>query len=139
MQAGPIGSMEVPLRRVFLFAAPALVLLAARPAPAEMFGPDFAPCGDKPSTLDIVACVNARTKVWDQRLNDAYKALQKRIDAGQADPLRAAQRLWLQYRDANCRFYGSANGSIRQVQTAECLRAMTQDRAIELEKAMKFD
>jgi hypothetical protein len=51
----------------------------------------------------------------------------------------AAQRLWVQYRDANCAFYGVQDGSIRQVQAAECIRSMTEDRAHELEKAIKFD
>ena len=39
----------------------------------------------------------------------------------------------------NCAFYGVQDGSIRQVQAAECIRSMTEDRAHELEKAMKFD
>ncbi len=104
-----------------------------------MFGPDYKPCGDQPNTLATVGCVQAKTEFWDQRLNAAYKNLMQRIDAGQQDPLKAAQRLWIQYRDANCRFYGSQEGSIRQIQGAECLRSMTQDRALELEKAMKFD
>jgi uncharacterized protein YecT (DUF1311 family) len=47
--------------------------------------------------------------------------------------------LWVQYQDANCAFYGVQDGSIRQVQAAECIRSMTEDRAHELEKAMKFD
>jgi uncharacterized protein YecT (DUF1311 family) len=72
-------------------------------------------------------------------LNSAYQSLKQRISPDQADPLKSAQRLWMQYRDANCRFYGSQEGSIRQIQAAECLRAMTQERALELEQAMKFD
>jgi uncharacterized protein YecT (DUF1311 family) len=52
-------------------------------------------------------------------LNAAYKVLTQQADAGQRNPLKAAQRLWIQYRDANCRFYGSAEGTIRQVQAAE--------------------
>ena len=114
-------------------------LLAVLPARAEMFGPDYSPCGDKPSTLSIVECVQAKTNVSDRRLNAAYKALQARIDAAQRRPLLAAQRLWVQYRDANCGFYGVQDGSIRQVQAAECIRSMTEDRARELEKAMTFD
>jgi uncharacterized protein YecT (DUF1311 family) len=70
----------------------------------------------------------------DQRLNAAYKALQARIDAAQRQPLLAAQRLWVQYREANCGFYGTKDGSIRQVQGAECIRSMTEDRAHELEE-----
>ena len=72
-------------------------------------------CGKKTSTLAVVECVQAKTKVADQ------------------------QRLWVQYRDANCGFYGAQDESIRQVQGAECMRSMTEDRARELEKAMKFD
>jgi uncharacterized protein YecT (DUF1311 family) len=113
--------------------------MTALPARAEMFGASFQPCGDKPSTLAVVECVQAKTNAADQRLNAAYKALQARIDAAQRQPLLSAQRLWVQYRDANCGFYGTQDGSIRQMQAAECLRSMTEDRARELEKAMTFD
>jgi uncharacterized protein YecT (DUF1311 family) len=104
-----------------------------------MFGSDYLPCGDQPNTVAIVECVEAKTKVWDDRLNRAYKNLPQRLDAGQLGPLKEAQRLWLKYRDANCAFYGSQEGTIRQVQAAECRRSMTKDRALELENAMKFD
>jgi uncharacterized protein YecT (DUF1311 family) len=104
-----------------------------------MFSPGYQPCGDKPSTLAIVECVQAKTKAADQRLNATYKALQARIDPAQRQPLLAAQRLWVQYRDANCGFYGAQEGTIREVQAAECLHSMTEDRARELEKAMKFE
>jgi uncharacterized protein YecT (DUF1311 family) len=123
------------VRRI-VFAVPVLALITALPAEAEMFGLGFQPCGDKTSTLAVAECVQAKTTVADQRLNAAYKALQARIDASQRQPLLAAQRLWLQYRDANCGFYGVQDGSIRQVQAAECIRSMTEDRARELEKAM---
>lgn len=114
---------------------PSVVLLAVVPASAKMFGPDYPPCGDQVSTPEIVDCTDAKTKVWDQRLNAAYRNLQQRIDAEQRQPLQAAQRLWVQYRDANCRFYGSGEGTIKRVEAAECMRSMTQDRALELEQA----
>jgi len=72
-------------------------------------------------------------------MNAAYKALQAQVDAAQRQPLLAAQRLWVQYRDANCAFYGTPDGSMRKVEGAECLRSMTEDRARELEKSMKLD
>ena len=131
--------MVIVVKPMVLLAVTTLALLAARPAHAEMFGADYQPCGDQPNTMATVDCVQAKTKAWDRRLNTAYKDLMQRIDAGQRDPLKAAQRLWIQFRDANCRFYGLQEGTIRQIQAAECLRAMTQDRALELEKAMKFD
>jgi uncharacterized protein YecT (DUF1311 family) len=113
--------------------------MAALPAGAEMFGPGFQPFGEKTSTFAVVECVEAKTNEADQRLNAAFKALQARIDAAQRQPLLSAQRLWVQYRDANCGFYGTQDGSIRQVQAAECIHSMTEDRARELEKAMEFD
>jgi uncharacterized protein YecT (DUF1311 family) len=126
------------MRKSF-FAVPALAAMSVLPAKAEMFGPGFLPCGEKTSTLEVVECVQAKTNASDQRLNAAYKALQARIEANQRRPLLAAQRLWVQYRDANCAFYGTRDGSIRQVQGAECIRSMTEDRAHELEEAMKLD
>jgi len=100
------------VRRI-LFAVPVLASMAALPTEAEMFGPGFQPCGDQPSTPAVVERVQAKTNVADQRLNAAYKALQARIDAAQRQPLLAAQRLWVQYRDANCGFYRTQDGSIR--------------------------
>jgi uncharacterized protein YecT (DUF1311 family) len=124
------------MNRIFLLVALA-ALLTASSARAEMFGPDYRPCGDRPNTPAIVECVNAKTKVWDQRLNAAYGTLQQRSSGEQAEALRTAQRLWIQYRDANCRFYGAEEGTIRQVKAAECLRFMTQERAREFEEAMR--
>ncbi len=126
------------MQRPFPLIIPALVLLASAAA-AEMFGEDYSPCGDRSNTADIVDCIEAKTKVWDERLNKAYKDLPQRLDAGQLGPLKEAQRLWLKFRDANCGFYDSQEGTIRQIQAAECMRSMTKDRALELENAMKFD
>lgn len=127
------------MKSIFLSTVLLLALLHSTPAAADMFGQDYQPCGDQPNTMATVDCLDVKTRSWHQRLNTAYKNLMQRIDAGQREPLKAAQRLWIQYRDANCRFYGSQEGSIRQIQASECLRAMTQDRALELEKSMKFD
>jgi len=115
-----------------------LASLFARSAEAaSMFDDEYKPCGEQPNTIAIVACVDAKTKAWDRRLNAAYGALLRGVEGGQRDPLRNAQRLWIQYRDANCQFYGSQEGTIRQIKAAECVRAMTRDRALELEDAAK--
>ena len=121
-----------------LVKAAMMAALLARPAAAEMFGPDYQPCGNEPSTLATVECVTRKTKSWDQRLNVAYKKLAQRVGPEQQAALKAAESLWIQYRDANCKYYYSREGTIRQIQTAECIRAMTQDRAMELEQAQEF-
>jgi uncharacterized protein YecT (DUF1311 family) len=97
-------------------------------------------CNSTGTTVEIMVCLDARTKVWDARLNQAYQALTAMLkadpaDPGQLDKLRAAQRLWLQYRNANCGFYDAEQGTIREIDAAECMHRMTQDRAIELQQA----
>ena len=85
------------------------------------------------STYQMVECLKAKTAQWDKRLNIAYqKALQDAVPA-QRDPLRAAQRLWIQYRDANCLYYGMGDGTIARLDAGECMRSMTEARAKELE------
>ena len=85
------------------------------------------------STYQMVECLKAKTAQWDKRLNAAY---QKALDAAgdkQRDQLRAAQRLWVQYRDANCLYYGMGEGTIARLDAGECMRSMTEARAKELE------
>ena len=85
------------------------------------------------NTFQMVECLKAKTAQWDKRLNAAYqKALQGAVPA-QRDPLRAAQRLWVQYRDANCLYYGLGEGTIARLDAGECMRSMTEARAKEFE------
>lgn len=115
-------------------ALPVLLLVLSAPTEARMYGADYEACSQQ-STAEIVECVNASAKTWDRRMNGAYKALMSRSDSAQHDPLKSAQRRWVEYRDANCAFYAAGGGSLSPVATAECLRAMTQQRACELEAA----
>ena len=114
----------------------ALMLLLAAPAlcGAEMYDAEYKRC-EKASTAGIVQCVQDQAKQWDRRLNVAYKELMARSDTAQQMPLKAAQRLWIKYRDANCGFYAAGEGSISQIESAECLRAMTMQRTCELRAA----
>lgn len=114
------------------------LLTLCAPAAAQTGTPLEIGC-DAQTTLGMVDCLTALAEAEDVRLNLAYQALMERSDAGQQQPLKAAQRLWIRYRDANCRYYGSAEGSIRQIEAAQCLHAMTQARACELETAKNYE
>jgi uncharacterized protein YecT (DUF1311 family) len=86
------------------------------------------------STYEMVQCLKAKTARWDKRLNAAYrKTLKDAANAAQANELRAAQRAWIKYRDANCRFYDAGDGTIARIEAGECMRSMTEARAKELE------
>jgi uncharacterized protein YecT (DUF1311 family) len=110
----------------------ALMLMALAPAAfaGDAGDPDQSCDG---STAEMVDCVSAKTARWDKRMTIAYQEALKNAGPQQHDQLRAAQRLWIQYRDANCLYYGLGEGTIARVDAAECVRSMTEARARELE------
>jgi uncharacterized protein YecT (DUF1311 family) len=87
------------------------------------------------STYEMVECLNAKAAQWDKRMTIAYQASLKAAQPKQRDQLRVAQRLWIQYRDANCLYYFMGEGTIARVEAADCTYRMTKNRAEELEGA----
>jgi uncharacterized protein YecT (DUF1311 family) len=85
------------------------------------------------STVQIVECIKAKTAQSDKRLNAAFEKAVKEANPKQRDQLRTAQRLWDQYRDANCLSVAMGEGTISQINAAQCLLTMTEERAKELE------
>ena len=85
------------------------------------------------NTFQMVECLKAKTAQWDKRLNVAYQQALKSANDKQRDQLRTAQRLWIQYRDANCLYYGMGEGTIARLDAGECMRSITEARAKELE------
>ena len=85
------------------------------------------------STFEMVDCLKAKTAQWDKRMTAAYQQALKDAAPQQRERLRAAQRLWIQYRDANCLYYGLGEGTIARIDAGECMRSMTEARARELE------
>jgi uncharacterized protein YecT (DUF1311 family) len=85
------------------------------------------------NTSQMVECLKAKTAQWDRRLNIAYQKAVQDAQPAQRDQLRAAQRLWVQYRDANCLYYGLGEGTIARLDAGECMRSMTEARAKEFE------
>ncbi len=84
------------------------------------------------STPEIVDCINEKTAYWDKRLNVAYAEALKAAEPKQREQLRKAQRLWVQYRDANCTYYFMGEGTIARIEAADCTYRMTRARAEEL-------
>jgi uncharacterized protein YecT (DUF1311 family) len=85
------------------------------------------------NTYQMVECLKAKTAQWDKRLNAAYQKALGAASDKQREQLRAAQRLWVQYRDANCLYYGMGEGTIARLDAGECMRSLTEARAKELE------
>jgi len=85
------------------------------------------------STYEIVECLKAKTAQWDKRMTIAYQRMLNAGETRQREQLRVAQRLWIQYRDANCLYYGLNEGTIARMDAGDCMLRMTQSRALELE------
>ena len=111
-----------------------ILLAAALPVHAQE-KPDIPDPECDGSTMQMVECLEEATAKWDKRLNEAYRETLKEGPKEQQAQLRKAQRLWVQFRDANCDYYSLSEGSIRHVLWATCMFDMTKARAKELEAA----
>jgi len=116
--------------RIALIAAAALIGAAAFAFAGDQGEPDQ-PCDG--STYEMVDCLKAKTAYWDKRMTVAYQRMLHASEPKQREQLRVAQRLWIQYRDANCLFYDLGEGTIARIEAGECMRSMTEIRAKELE------
>jgi uncharacterized protein YecT (DUF1311 family) len=115
--------------RIVLMAAAVLIGAAAFAFAGDQGEPDQACDG---GTYQMVDCLGAQRESWDKKMTAAYRELLKYSDGKQREQLRAVQRLWIQYRDANCLYYRLGEGSIALVEATECMRDMTRARAKEL-------
>lgn len=116
--------------RVASLVAAALVGAAAFAFAGDRGDPDQ-PCDG--STYEMVECLKAKTAQWDKRMTIAYRHMLNAGEPKQREQLRVAQRLWIQYRDANCLYYGLGEGTIARIDAGDCMLRMTQTRAVELE------
>ena len=118
------------MTRLVIFGAAVLIGAAAFAYAGDQGEPEQSCDG---STYEIVECLKAKTAQWDKRMTVAYQRMLNAGEARQRKQLRAAQRLWIQYRDANCLYYGLGEGTIARIDAGECMLRMTQNRALELE------
>jgi uncharacterized protein YecT (DUF1311 family) len=119
--------------RIVAIAAAALIGAAAFAYADDQSDPEQSCDG---STYEIVECQKAKLGVLDKRLNVAYQqALKDAQSPKQREQLRTAQRLWVQYRDANCEYYELGEGTIARIEGGQCMLDLTRTRAQELESA----
>lgn len=63
------------------------------------------PCLAEPgndNTVMMAACLERESTIWDERLNDDYKALLAGLESEAKDKLKAGQKAWLTVRDTTC-------------------------------------
>jgi uncharacterized protein YecT (DUF1311 family) len=104
------------------------------PPDAVVLGPS--PCEKKARTgRDMSVCAINDFERADARLNRVYKVFLDALGPDDKDVARAAQRLWIAYRDADCnrliddRLWGTGGG----YEATVCAEAATSTRADQLE------
>ncbi|MET0328554.1 MAG: lysozyme inhibitor LprI family protein [Luteimonas sp.] len=84
-------------------------------------------------TAKMLECIGNETRLQDARLNAEYRRTLAAVPAKRQAGLRATQRLWVQYRDANCRWHADPDGgTAAALAAADCVLTMTAARADEL-------
>jgi uncharacterized protein YecT (DUF1311 family) len=111
----------------------ALLLFLAFTAPALALD-----CSRQETEGQARACSGQRLKDADRKLNQTYQALMKRFSPDQQGLLKASEKAWLGYRDAQCRMVGSGveGGSAQPMVTADCLGDLTTARVKELSRQL---
>jgi uncharacterized protein YecT (DUF1311 family) len=99
------------------------------------------------STQGMAICMQAEARFWDEWLNTEYRrlvAILRAADEAEAaiapeyavreERLRAAQRAWIAFRDAECalEYAQWGMGSMRLLSGASCLSTMTFQRVTDL-------
>jgi uncharacterized protein YecT (DUF1311 family) len=121
-QATGVGGSQpelIQVVRTLLILAAGLIAIAPARA-GDQDDPD-ATCDG--STPELVECLKAKTAQWDKRMTIAYQRALHAGEPKQRDQLRVAQRLWIQYRDANCLYYGLGEGTIAALMPANACAA----------------
>jgi len=105
--------------------------------------------GGDDTTAGQSACLQAETAVWDRKLNAlwpgilaaarAADAADEGADGGNAAALRAAQRAWIAFRDAECAwtYQRWSGGTIRTLMAGSCQLELTARRVLDFREWLR--
>ena len=115
---------------IFLTAA-----LLSTPSYGQHMNEKDSPCANVVVTAELTKCLSDARDTADAKLNSVYKEIRSRLEGSDAESLTKTQRIWIQYRDANC----SAERDLYEGGTAKyavyfaCLESLTRGRIRELQ------
>lgn len=117
----------------FTILAVLVLLTSVGQGSAQHMNAKDAPCQTGPNS-EITRCFFEEAQRADRELNLLYSRIRQILSSTERRQLQAAQRLWIQYRDANCAaerdLYGG--GSAAPMVYGACLAADTRERTAEL-------
>ncbi|MEZ5466294.1 MAG: lysozyme inhibitor LprI family protein [Lysobacterales bacterium] len=93
------------------------------------------------STQGMRHCIDQSQAAWDKELNRLWRELMAELGPEAKEKLRASQRQWLAFRDAEYEAlnsaYGAMSGTMFQPMHAEALANITRDRAGQLDSLLE--
>ena len=91
-------------------------------------------------TNAMIKCIGHEMELQETKLNTAYQKLLAKLDGGQQQRLKEAQRAWLAYRKANADYYLDPDGgTAARLTSSDVHLRMTVERAAELEREGERD
>ncbi len=101
------------------------------------YSPQYLACLEKSNDygdpMIIIFCINTELKKQDTLLNKHYNELKNSLTLARQRELTTLQRLWLKYRDAQCKFYKAPDGgALHRMLANQCILDMTAIRTTEL-------
>jgi uncharacterized protein YecT (DUF1311 family) len=93
-----------------------------------------APCRNVAVTLAMENCFDRAYKAADSGLNLRYSQISKVLQPDELEQLKAAQRLWVQFRDATCTAESDLykGGTASAPAYSACLEELTRQRTADL-------
>jgi uncharacterized protein YecT (DUF1311 family) len=93
-----------------------------------------APCRNVAVTIAMENCFDKAYKAADSGLNQTYSQISKVLQPDDLERLKAAQRLWIQFRDATCTAESNlySGGTASAPAYSACLEELTRQRTADL-------
>jgi uncharacterized protein YecT (DUF1311 family) len=124
--------MKIP--SLSIFAALAVLALAALPAMAQHMNATDAPCRGVVITSDAAACFSDALTLRNRELAELLHQVRPAIAGDELSLLNQAEAAWLEYRRLSCQaeyaMYGGGTGG--SVTRLACMEALTRDRLRQL-------
>jgi len=113
-----------------------VVLIFASTANAHVANKGY--CQKAETTADIVECIRTHQNASSDQMDALFSNL-KNINPDNLAEIESNQGEWIQYRDKTCEIEGKTyeGGSLQQVQRAQCMARMTDNRNIHLRNLLE--
>ena len=121
-----------------LFVVPSVIVVLFTVCEGHELSPEVL-CPEATTTVEMQACLKKRYEGADKALNRVYRQLVAKLEPRRKEKLRAAQRLWILFRDASAEFEASEaeEGSMYPILHVATQVIKTEQRVDELGELLK--